>query len=386
LWRILRAKVLSGDVKEMRIVNRLGARIRQTRRRDKIISADGHRHIAVPITMGRSQLPVARPRDPVQVFPLTLVFPTISHPSFTRQMVLMAVDSREPPRLPQELIDLILDLNASDKRSLKACSRVARFLVSKRCWSSSNSCIARYRSFRHTSQKHIFSDIRLMPASRYWIKSRYLTLQGFSQILSNSPHLALNVRSLTVIEGTGVGSVPWMRTDAFPAILSMLANLNNLSIESDLWLDWNSFPTTLITALHLTVALPSLTSIRLHHLRFDRSTELVSLLQSCRHIDSLVFSQVSVQITDSNDSDAAVSDTRLSLSSLTLDPSLLPLLHSVTSTVDAQSLRYLHTTVSTPEMEAEIQHLLDATENLGHYHVHLSHHHSMCSVFTIRCS
>ncbi|KAJ7916168.1 hypothetical protein B0H13DRAFT_374895 [Mycena leptocephala] len=109
----------------------------------------------------------------------------------------MAVDSREPPRLPQELIDLILDLNASDKRSLKACSRVAR-------------------SFRHTSQKHIFSDIRLMPASRYWIKSRYLTLQGFSQILSNSPHLALNVRSLTVIEGTGVGSVPWMRTDAFP--------------------------------------------------------------------------------------------------------------------------------------------------------------------------
>ncbi|KAJ7877331.1 hypothetical protein B0H13DRAFT_2054105 [Mycena leptocephala] len=237
----------------------------------------------------------------------------------------MAMDSdARSPTLPQEVIDLILDL--TDKKTLKVCSRVAR-------------------SFRHTSQKRIFSHITLRPPSQFWIKSRHLTLQGFSDILSNSPHLALNVHRLC-----------------------------SISIESDAWLDWDSFPNTLIAALYTTVALPSLTYLRLRYLRFDRGSELASLLRRCRNVDSLLLSRVSVRSVDSSDADAGMLDKRLGLSSLTLDPSLLPLQHSVTSAVDVRSLRYLHTSVSEPEMEAEIQHLLDATENLEHYHVHLCHH------------
>ncbi|KAJ7801922.1 hypothetical protein B0H13DRAFT_2163088, partial [Mycena leptocephala] len=262
----------------------------------------------------------------------------------------MAMDSgrEDPPTLPQEVIDLILDV--TNKKTLKVCSRVA--------W---------------LPKAHFF-HITLRPPSQFWIKSRHLTLQGFSDILSNSPHLALNVHSLMLVEGTGIGSIPWMRTDSFPSILSMLVNLTSISIESDIWLDWDSFPNTLIAALYTTVALPSLTHLRLRYLRFDRASELASLLRRCRNIDSLLLSRVSVRSVDSNDADAGMLDKRLGLSSLTLDPSLLPLQHSVTSAVDIRSLRYLHTSVSEPEMEAEIQHLLDATENLEHYHVHLCHH------------
>ncbi|KAJ6551699.1 hypothetical protein B0H19DRAFT_1073349 [Mycena capillaripes] len=270
------------------------------------------------------------------------------------------LDSGKSPTLPQELIDLILEL--TERKSLKACARVAS-------------------SFRHTSQKRIFSHIKLMPASRYWIV-KSLTLDKFSQILSSSPHLALDVRSLTVVEANGVGSVPWMRTDNFPGILSMLVNLTNIAIESDFWLDWNSFPAAVMKALQVTVALPSLTSVRLHYLRFDRSTELVSLLQCCRNVNSIVFSRVTVETMDNNVT--SVLDARLGLSSLTLDPSPLPLLHSVTSVVDVRNLRYLHAALSSPEIETEIQNLLDATEHLGHYHVHLSHHHTDTTIINLQ--
>ncbi|KAJ7078493.1 hypothetical protein C8R44DRAFT_96658 [Mycena epipterygia] len=269
------------------------------------------------------------------------------------------------PTLPQELIDLILDkLDLTDKKTLKACSRVAR-------------------SFRHTSQKHIFSHIKLVPAPLYWRKFN-LTLKEFSQILSNSPHLALNVRSIVLVEGNGagLGSVPWMRRDEFPPILAMLVNLTRISIESQLWLAWDSFPATLIKALQVTVALPSFTSIRLDNVHFDRSAQLVSLLQCCRNLDSLVFCRVSVARMASDD--VVNLDTRLDLSSLELDPFLPPLLHSVSITVELRRLRHLCTTVCTPEMEAEAQRILDATENLLHYHVKLSHNHTDTNILNLQ--
>ncbi|KAJ7248249.1 hypothetical protein B0H12DRAFT_1123767 [Mycena haematopus] len=265
------------------------------------------------------------------------------------------------PTLPQELIDFILD--RTDEKSLIACARVAR-------------------SFRYTSQKHIFANVILAPSSRYWSKSKALTFKRFSQILSNSPHLALDVRSLTLVEGTGLGSAKWMRKDAFPPLLSRLVNLTAISIGSDLIIDWDTFPPALIAALQATIALPSLTSISLHNLRFNRSAELVSFLQCCRNVHSLVFSRLAFKT--SGISDPGVLDTRLGLSSLTMDPSLVPIIHSVTSTFDVRSLEYLHTTVSRPALEAEIQRLLDATENLAHCHLQLHHHNTDTSIINLQ--
>ncbi|KAF7377950.1 hypothetical protein MSAN_00218900 [Mycena sanguinolenta] len=268
------------------------------------------------------------------------------------------------PTLPQELIDLILD--RTDEQSLIACARVAR-------------------SFRHTSQKHIFANVMLRPAFQYrrgWLRSKALTFKRFSQILSNSPHLAAHVHSLTLIEGTGLGSPKWMRKDAFPPLLSMLVNLTTISIGSDSLIDWDSFPPTLITGLQATVGLPSLTSVRLHHLRFDRSAELASFLQRCKNVESLVFSQLAFK--NSGDNNTGVLDTRTALSSLTMHPSLIPVIHSVTNTFDVRSLEYLHTTVSSPALETETQHLLDATENLAHCHVELDHHHTDSSIINLQ--
>ncbi|KAF8218232.1 hypothetical protein K438DRAFT_1953057 [Mycena galopus ATCC 62051] len=272
----------------------------------------------------------------------------------------MRVDAAERPTLPQELIDLILD--RTDKKTLVACARVAR-------------------SFRYTSQKHIFANVVLAPASRYWSRRKSLTSKGFSRILSKSPHLALEVHALTLIEGSGIGSARWMRKDAFPPILSMLVNLAEISIGSDVSIDWDSFPTPLIKALQLTVALPTLTSVRLNHLRFTGSAELVSFLQCCKNVDSLIFSRLTFK---NGGGDVSALDTRLGLSSLTMDPSLTPVLHSVTSTFDVQSLGYLHTTVSRPELEAETQHLLDATKNLEHCHINLYHHQTDSSVINLQ--
>ncbi|KAF7368883.1 hypothetical protein MVEN_00214100 [Mycena venus] len=294
---------------------------------------------------------------------MVLAVRPVKVPFWPKKPNAILVDSTERPTLPQELIDLILDL--TDKKSLKACARVAR-------------------SFRPTSQKHIFSDVKLVPA-RSWLK-KSLTLKAFSQILSKSPHLALHVRSLTLVEGTGAGSARWMRTDAFPTILSMLVNLTTISVGSDLQMDWDSFPPALIMALHATVALPSLTSVRLHNFRFGRSAELICLLRSCQNLDSLALSGVSFKRLDSTIStDSRVLDAlRSGLSSLTLDPALVPLLHSVTSSFNVRTLTHLRTTVCSPELEAETQRLLDATENLTHYHIHLSHHHTDSSTISLQ--
>ncbi|KAJ7083616.1 hypothetical protein B0H15DRAFT_850158 [Mycena belliarum] len=271
-------------------------------------------------------------------------------------------EANDGPTLPQELIDSILDI--TDRNSLTACSRVAR-------------------SFRHTSQKHIFSDIVIVPQPGYLRRRREyeLTAQKLFQTMSGSPHLARNVLSIVLVEGTGIGSSPWMRRDIFPTLLAMFVNLTQMSIQSGLWLDWDSFPPASIEALQTAVALPSFVSLRLDNLRFSRSTELVSLLQCCRNLKSLYLIRVSVVTVDTDfDSPNMLSG----LSSLLLDPLLLPVLHSVRSILDLGRLRYFQTTLPVIEMAAEAQHILDATDILSHYHVRLSHHHTDNPMLTLQ--
>ncbi|KAJ7148705.1 hypothetical protein C8R43DRAFT_1236755 [Mycena crocata] len=268
---------------------------------------------------------------------------------FTRRKANLLQEG-QPPTLPQELIDSILDL-IRDKRTLKSCSRVAR-------------------SFRQTSQKHIFADIKLSPAPpRYWRKNA-LTLQEFSQILTSSPHLALAVRTIVLVEGSGFGEPPWMQRGNFPAILAMLVNLTAIAMECRTRIEWSRLPSTLVGALENAVALPTLSFVRLSNVRFDRGTELLSLLHCCRHVDSLILSKISVE------EHGNTMDARPGLSSLVLDPVSVPLLRSVTSALDLRNLQHLSTTIPSPEMEAEIQPILDTMQTLVHCHVKLSHHHS----------
>ncbi|KAJ7471195.1 hypothetical protein B0H11DRAFT_2040784, partial [Mycena galericulata] len=147
------------------------------------------------------------------------------------------------------------------------------------------------------------------------------------------------------------------------AILPMLVNLTDFSMESDSgWLHWVYFPDPFKQALYAIVSLPGLTSLRLHNVRFERSTELVSLLQCSKKLEFLVLPDVPVDITDKS-----------RLSSLELGRFHFPLLHCVKSTFDLQNLQHLQTTIVSSGMEMEIQQILQTTKTLRYYHAQLAH-------------
>ncbi|KAJ7434491.1 hypothetical protein B0H11DRAFT_1938588 [Mycena galericulata] len=256
------------------------------------------------------------------------------------------------PTLPQELIDRILDL--TDKETLKSCSLVAY-------------------SFLRMSQKHIFSHIEFESTSLHGTQSD-AKVQDLFQILSCSPHLALNVRSISLLKNRNGSKLSWMRSEILPVILLMLVNLTTLSIESDIvGLDWHTLSSALIKALHVTVSLSSLTSMRLISVRFEGSTDLISLLQCSKNLNSLVFSTVHVWRIDSKDS-GTLNAQLPGLLVLKMNPFLRPLVHSVTSTFDLRNLRHLQTTLGSSGIDpAEIQPILDATGALMHYHAQFSH-------------
>ncbi|KAJ7202350.1 hypothetical protein GGX14DRAFT_654273 [Mycena pura] len=255
----------------------------------------------------------------------------------TRGCFNMALSYGRSITLPQEIIDLILEL--TDQTTLKVCSRAAS-------------------AFRFTSQRRLFSDILLM-------RSRdrpHLTIDGFSNILIRSPHLALHVRSLRIFEDSLFGPRPWIKSAKLASIISMFVNLTKLSIDSQTMLFWSSLPGAFLAALH--IKLPTLTSLRFGNFFFDTSSLLVSLLQSGRSLQFLALSHVRVRIGMLEvDHDAAV----LTLSSLEIDFSS-GLMHSVLRVVDPQRLRYLRiTAIYFEDVDLNtVQRLLDNAPNLIH--------------------
>ncbi|CAK5277941.1 unnamed protein product [Mycena citricolor] len=274
-----------------------------------------------------------------------------AHDQLANTIMARDIASAELVTLPQELIDLILDL-VTDQTTLKTCAIVSR-------------------SFRGTSQKKIFASISVVPLSRS--HKPKLTLNNLSQILYRSPHLAAHVHSLTLVEGTDSGSPPWMSSKYLPIVLSMLANLTHISIEASRCFDWEILPESSIIAIQTTFLLPSLTSIRFHNLEFTWGSDLIALLQCAQRAATLVFSQVYVGAGEDL-TDIVVLDSRSCVTSLRLDPFSPPLMHSLAIGVNLSQLKSLHTTVDSPEMEAEVQGLLASLPSLETYHIHLTHH------------
>jgi hypothetical protein len=92
---------------------------------------------------------------------------------------------------PQELIDLILGKSRkTDKETLNSCALVAR-------------------SFRSTSQTLIFFDLTILPPGRDSISA----LQRLADVLSASPHPALLVRTLNLVQPGLHNPCVWMQSD-----------------------------------------------------------------------------------------------------------------------------------------------------------------------------
>ncbi|KAJ7217390.1 hypothetical protein B0H12DRAFT_1241729 [Mycena haematopus] len=235
---------------------------------------------------------------------------------------------------PQELIDLILA--KTDKESLKSCALVAH-------------------SFRSTSQMLIFSDLTIGPSGCDSIEA----LQCLADVLSASPHLALHVRTLRLVQAGLYEPCVWMQSNVFPTILCKFTNLESLNAGI---YNWKYLHSNCEQAIYTLITRSSLSSIELAGARLETNARLLSLLRcfptslkSVSFLDLWAGSYPNVH----DDLNAFAELHQLCLASLRLD-SIAPVLFDwAIRSVDPECLRYLHTTVEEDTMNV-VQQLLDS--------------------------
>ncbi|KAJ7491198.1 hypothetical protein FB451DRAFT_1389924 [Mycena latifolia] len=269
--------------------------------------------------------------------------------------------------VPQELIDIIVDDIQDDSATLKICSYVSP-------------------AFRRSSQRHIFSRIRLLPP---WSANRPIPCKKFYELLLSAPHLASYVRFLEIIEGDGRGArhISWIASDRTLELVLPLLQLRRLSLHCT-WpnsLNAYSLPGPLKEQLHNVLHSPTLTSLSLGRMLFAPS-DFHFLLGSCAGLKELTLSNVSVHSAlDVDDPKTTEPDAhRAQLESLVVVESngeIIELLLSPQSPVDLRSLHTLsiYGYLDPPHLEgliqrpcATLQHLsvwdaLRAEMNLGFF-------------------
>ncbi|KAJ7766174.1 hypothetical protein B0H16DRAFT_387554 [Mycena metata] len=246
---------------------------------------------------------------------------------------------------PQELIDLILEnTDSADKDTLKSCALVASLL-------------------RPASQKLIFSAVTMLPPGR----DSVLALQRLTDVLLTSPHLALHVRTLHLIQPSLNQTCAWMDSDILPALLSAFTNLESLHIQIHNLEYWHP---KCEQAIHALMARSSLSSIELQNVRFLTKESCLSFL---RCLPASLRSASFLDIIDghygSDSSSAPVELHRLHLTSLHLDTGYTPvLLDWVIRAVDPKCIRHLRTTVDA-NVARYVQRLLDGAIHIESYDV-----------------
>ncbi|KAJ7470892.1 hypothetical protein FB451DRAFT_1368087 [Mycena latifolia] len=243
---------------------------------------------------------------------------------------------------PQELIELILGkTDSADKETLKSCALVARL-------------------FRPMSQKLIFSDLTILPLGSDSIP----VLQRLADVLSASPHLALHICTLHLVQPGFYKPCVWMQSDILPVILSVFTNLESLNIRI---YNWDYFHSNCEQAICALITQSSLSSIRLKEARLQTNARLLSLLRCLpASLESASFLNVFADWSDSNSASAELH--KLRLASLHLDSFAPTLFHWAIHAVDPKGLRHLHTMVKENTINA-VQQLLDGAVYVETYHL-----------------
>ncbi|KAJ7762073.1 hypothetical protein B0H14DRAFT_3510856 [Mycena olivaceomarginata] len=243
---------------------------------------------------------------------------------------------------PQELIELILGkTDSADKETLKSCALVAR-------------------SFRPASQKLIFSDLTIPFSGRDSI----VALQRLADVLSASPHLALYVRTLHLVQPGFYEPSVWMRSDIFPAVLSMFTELESLQVRV---YNWDYLHSNCEQAIYALITRSSLSSIEIKEIRFQTNARLFSLLRCLpTSLESASFLNVFAEnsLRDAPNSASA----ELRLTSLHLDSYAPALFHWAIRAVDLNWLRHLHTMVEENTLDV-VQELVDGAVFVETYHL-----------------
>ncbi|KAJ7483804.1 hypothetical protein B0H11DRAFT_2231950 [Mycena galericulata] len=246
---------------------------------------------------------------------------------------------------PQDLIELILGkTDSADKETLKSCALVAR-------------------SFRPTSQKLVFSDLTILPPERDSIPA----LQRLADVLSASPHLALHVRTLHLVQPGLYKPCVWMQSDIVPALLSAFTKLESLNVRI---YNWDYLHSNCEQAIYALITRSLLSSIGLKEARLQTTARLLSFLRSLpSSLESASFLNVFADDWYGDDLDSASSELhRLRLTSLHLNSYAPMLFRWAIRAVDLKHLRHLHTTVEEDAMDI-VQELLDGAVYVETYHL-----------------
>lgn len=147
---------------------------------------------------------------------------------------------------PQELVDLIVDCLEDDMSSLEGCSLTSR-------------------AFLASSRRYQFYEIELtgIPPP-YRTRSQKQTLcDKFLALITKSPHIALLVKDLTILEG----GAPWLanRRSPLPLVLRRLVNLEHVSIgdPAGRFMDWSLIPHRVRESLSDILHSPKIQSVTL---------------------------------------------------------------------------------------------------------------------------
>ncbi|KAF7353717.1 hypothetical protein MVEN_01056800 [Mycena venus] len=155
--------------------------------------------------------------------------------------------------LPQELIDLVIDNVQNDPATLRTSSYVSS-------------------SFRRSSQRHIFSRIRIRPP-RDGDTSTSTPCKKFSEILVSSPHLTSHVKHLDILDGNSPDS--WLASEeSLPHVLSRLRlkKFSYLSIRPIIRIPVHLLPQTARNLLRDVINSSTLTSLTFRWLMFTPSS------------------------------------------------------------------------------------------------------------------
>lgn len=193
-------------------------------------------------------------------------------------------------RLPQELVDHIVDHLHDDPLTLNSCSLVCH-------------------AWLPTSRLHLFSKISLKvtPAAGHPTPSELC--KRLHCLLTSSPTIICFIRELEVLEGSPLGgqaapqaalggtrSTSWVTTErTFPHLLRMLTHLKRLEFGAQsTTLHWAMLPPTLQNAIHHVFTLRSLTFVRLKSWSFTHFDDLAGLLACSPNLQGLALASVCV--------------------------------------------------------------------------------------------
>ncbi|KDR67792.1 hypothetical protein GALMADRAFT_257631 [Galerina marginata CBS 339.88] len=247
-----------------------------------------------------------------------------------------------PTRLPQELVDHIIDHLHDNPLALNNCARVCH-------------------AWLPTSRLHLFAKISLKATSPHngpaVPQERCKRLHA---LLLRSPEIICNIRELEICEGSPLhhhypdvqSSTTWVTTErTLTALFRMLTHVKYFDFSATSTLYWTLLSPTFQQALCTLLSLQTLNYVRFHSWMFPSFASLTSMLSHCQNLRAVALSSTTISNDSGSELDhAPVPEDRedhnaTPLEVLTLDfvdfPYLEYWLLGHSSLVDIRSLREL---------------------------------------------